>query len=218
MTRDLLLAKLCEAIYEDWPEVRVRTAALGFTVRETWDHADTQGMLVDGPDFSTIVFRGTEASKLKLRDLVSNLGHPTGWMGTGLAHSGYVRHLDRIIIRVFDFARNVDPRIALYMTGHSLGGAIASLAASLYGTLQPDWKLAGLATFGAPKAMDKDAAAEILCPVARYTLPMDFAPWWPPSFRLTHPGHATRLKAQSWWPGPVSRHMISVYVEALEAA
>lgn len=176
---------------------------------DPWDHADSQGMLVTNKQYAAIVFRGTEASKLHIRDIFSNFGLPVAWAGLGRVHSGYLAHFNRIRYEARARAERVPPAIPLYLTGHSLGGALAALYASWAGH-----RLAGLVTFGSPKAMDRDAVNAISCPVNRYTNRFDFAPYWPPSIMLKHPGEAIKLNSGGW-PGPVSRHMVSRYIEAL---
>ncbi len=213
----LAFARLSGAIYEEWPVFRQKALEIGFTVEDTWEHRETQGALVRGPEAAAIVFRGTEASKARLRDLWSNFGWPSAWAGQGLAHSGYARHLDKIALRVFEAANQVPSEIPLYLTGHSMGGAVASLAASLYYTVNPGWKLAGLVSFGAPKAMDRRACRAIGCAKWRFVNRYDFAPFWPPSVMLTHPGDEIALDSGGWW-GPVSRHGVGKYIEALERA
>jgi len=210
-TRALQLARLSGLVYDDWGKVKTGLGVLGFVlVDEPWDHGDTQGMLVRNKLYSAIVFRGTEATKLRLRDIFSNFGHPSAWAGVGLAHSGYENAFGMVRYDARKLAERVSNDLPLYVTGHSMGGALASLYASWAGH-----RLAGLVSFGSPRAMNREACDAISCPVYRYENRHDFAPHYPPSFMLTHPGEAIKLDSGGW-PGPVSRHSINRYIEALE--
>ena len=74
-------------------------------------------------------------------------------------------------------------------------------------------KLAGLVTFGAPKALDKSAARLIACPIRRYAVKGDFAPHWPPVVGLVHPAPATLLPPRKASHGPLRRHDADGYAE-----
>ena len=212
------LARLSGLIYEDWRSVDIALAAAGLADLGRFDHADTQAMLVQSPGWAALVFRGTEASRVRVLDLVANFGFPVAWAGCGRAHSGYLRAFNRISFSARLMAEQGADEIPLYATGHSMGGCLATLFASWFYTEMPRYKLAGLVTFGAPKALDRAAAAAIACPIARYAIPLDFAQAWPPGWRLTHPAPAIALRSAQRWPGPVSRHSVDNYVASLGRA
>ena len=111
-----------------------------------------------------------------------------------------------------DLARTVPAAFPLFAAGHSMGGCLATL----YASWEPD-QLAGLVTFGAPKVLDRVAAAAIRCPVHRTVQPWDPAPYWPPFVGLVHPpGPPIVLTPARPWERPIQRHMIDSYRAALE--
>jgi pimeloyl-ACP methyl ester carboxylesterase len=112
-------------------------------------------------------------------------------------------------------AKKVPSKIPLYVAGHSMGAALATLYAAWYAHAYPKWKLAALVSLGSPKALNRTAAEAIKTPVKRFTIPMDFSPSWPPVLGLVHPGEEIRLAPSGWWPGPISRHNVNGYVKAL---
>ncbi len=206
-------ARLSELVYEDWPRVRRELRAMGMEMAcPPFDVNDAQGMLVEGPGAAHLVFRGTEAGKIVRRDLFANFGRPRAWAGHGLAHSGYARHFARIREPARNFAERVPTATPLYVEGHSMGGDFATLYASYVGSGGPDdHRLAGLITFGTPRALNREALASISCPVWRVTNRYDLAPRLPLIPWLSHPGPRVRVNSGGW-PGPVSRHGAGKYV------
>lgn len=212
------LAGLSAIVYRPWDEAEQALNALGYTLKAIFDHRGTQGMLVHAETFASITFRGTEASRFDVRDVVANLTWPwpLPWMGEGRVHSGYKDAFAMIACEAIDMAKQVPSDLPLYVDGHSMGGALATLFASYYGSTFPDWNLAGLVTYGATKTVNRTAARAITCRKWRLVIPWDFAQGWPPVFGLTHPSPAIRLE----WTGggnPLARHDVENYITALAA-
>ena len=208
------LAKVSLLVYEPFATLSTKLDRSGWElVTKPYNQGGTQAVLVEDrlTRVVALVFRGTEATRFNLADIWSNVGWPRAWQGKGKAHSGYADAFADIAWHAHDLIQYVAPDQPLYVTGHSMGGALATLYAS--------WakhRLDGLVTFGAPKAVDARAAANIRTPIRRYVLPMDFAPSWPPVI-LTHPAPETRLPSTHWWPGPLSRHGVGQYLDAFRA-
>ena len=110
---DRRLAWLSALIYQPWPQVQHNVSAAGLRLAESWDHAGSQGALIAAANGAVIVFRGTEATKLRLRDLWSNLGWPEPWQGVGRVHSGYREHFDAIGFKALRMAEDVAPETPL---------------------------------------------------------------------------------------------------------
>jgi len=102
--------------------------------------------------FAVLVFRGTNA----LRDWMTNLAaKPESWIGRGLVHEGFKDALERVWEKIVaSLDKNVPANCPLFVTGHSLGAALATLVASLR---QPR----ALYTFGSPRVGDEDFAATL---------------------------------------------------------
>lgn len=216
-------AILSGLIYKEWPDVKSGLNALQMDmVCDPFDIKGSQGMLVLGKTHAYLVFRGTEASKFNIknplpwaRDIVSNFGLASGWIGQGKAHRGYAHYFSYIRKPARAFAERIPTPIPLIVVGHSLGGCLATQYASWAASGGPDdHKLAGLITYGAPKCLNYEALANIACTVFRFTNRYDFAPYWPPILGLDHPEGHVKINSGGW-PGPVSRHSVSKYINAL---
>ena len=208
------LAWLSSLVYEDRPLSRLHQR--GFELLASFDHNDSEGMLVANGTWNALVFRGTEATKLHWRDIFSNAGLPARWTGQGRIHSGYLRYLNMVRYDARRMLEDVSSDMPVFVAGHSLGGAVATAFASWwYGdsvNVAGGYKLAGLVTFGAPKVLTQYGCDAIKCPIERDVMAGDLAPWHPVSFMLTHPVPATKLKPAKWWrPTPVARHSAEGY-------
>ncbi len=219
MTPDQILIRLSDLVYDD-PRYGDGSRALWTLgmklVGQPFDHAGSQGMLVCGLGIAALVFRGTEA-KNSAGDLLSNFGLPRSWVGPGRAHSGYAHHFSMIRYKARLRAELVPSDVPLYVTGHSMGGDLATLYAAWVGSGGPeDHALRALVTFGAPKTLSREGCAAIKCEVRRFTNRHDFAPHWPPVPKLTHPRDSQIEVDSNGWPGWVSRHATDKYIEAVD--
>jgi pimeloyl-ACP methyl ester carboxylesterase len=235
VAHDAVLAGLCSAVYErDRAAREAVIEGLGCEVRQWVEWGGCEAALIrmdaDLPNGAiALVIRGTEVSEGQWRDVLANVGIPSPWAGPGRAHTGYVRQLDRILDRVAYALEWCGSPVTV--AGHSMGGALATLLASRLW-----WRSAvglrprtvrDVVTFGAPKSIDRDAAAVIGCPVRRYVIAGDLAPLWPPIPGLTHPAPAIHLPAPEGtqiltrgWRGvwPMRNHDVDTYADALNRA
>ncbi len=228
MTHAALMAGLSAAVYMDWPKARLRAAELGMPVVDTVSHNDVEAMFCMGStgprhgpirDSAAIAFRGTQFTSLHYRDIANNFGRPVLWAGPGRAHSGYATQLERLRDRAADWFEDVPSHVPLYITGHSLGGSVAGLFAA-WAVGARGGNIAGLYTFGAPKAATREAWAWLwfaghVPRIEVYQMKADFAPWWPPSFSLTQPAKPIKLKSPDDWTGPLRRHDVDRYERAI---
>ena len=122
---------------------------IGFSLIDAFECHGTAGLVARGPAFSVLCFRGSD----NVRSWITNLDAlPAPWRGGGEVHRGFAAALDVVWPAVAAALRQA--AAPLVMTGHSLGAALATLAASLH----PD---AGLVTFGSPRVGDAAFGAAI---------------------------------------------------------
>jgi len=102
--------------------------------------------------FAALVFRGTT----DIKDWLTNVRiAPSPWAGRGLVHKGFAEALNLVWDKVAaSINENVPSDCPLFIAGHSLGAALATLAASLR---QPR----ALYTFGSPRVGDEEFGATL---------------------------------------------------------
>jgi hypothetical protein len=103
---------------------------------------DTQAYMVTKGNVAYIAFRGTQPSNIK-DFLVDALVFPIEWEGAGRVHTGFLGSYNSIEKQLHNWLKPHKDR-TIYFTGHSLGGALATLAAALV----PG---SNLVTFGSPR-------------------------------------------------------------------
>ncbi|HET9765615.1 MAG TPA: lipase family protein, partial [Thermoanaerobaculia bacterium] len=189
---DLLCAELSRLAYADEATVRDALRCPSFTtvdfiggdgLKARVATLGTQGFVATNPasGLTVVAFRGTESGKID--DLVTDArASQRPWPeSTARVHAGFLDCYLRVRLRVADLvaaqtggAAPAQRRGTLLLTGHSLGGALATLAAI---DLQPT----AVVTFGSP--LVGDAALGALLgdvPVRRYVDCCDLVARLPP--------------------------------------
>ena len=105
----------------------------------------TQGALVTNKNFGVLVFRGT----LGAGDWLSDLdGIQTNWIGEGKVHKGFKDQLELVWNNLIPELDKLT--VPVFYTGHSLGAALATLAAARR-FVEGKTPAAALYTFGSPR-------------------------------------------------------------------
>jgi pimeloyl-ACP methyl ester carboxylesterase len=143
-----------------------------FDVRAT----NTQCLVAQGDAAVLVVFRGTELGSL--RDLLTDAA--VVWRrepGGGRIHQGFSDALDSLWPQLRAYLDEVGQGRAIWLAGHSLGGALATLAAHRLGDAAT-----GLVTFGCPRVGNEEFAGRFACPAWRVVNNNDLVariPPWP---------------------------------------
>ncbi len=181
---------------------------------------DTQALVavddrIDSVGAIAIAFRGTEP--YNIRDWATNLDCDMD-VRTGV-HHGFLKAYRDIESVIQKYVRN---QTNVFLTGHSLGAALATVAARFVDCCQPR-----LVTFGSPRVGDCEFSAQVNArcrgPFERYVHGRDIVPTVPPeALGYTHVvTRATQLKQQSrpwrniFVPRPVFDHVPTNYGDAL---
>jgi triacylglycerol lipase len=139
--------------YQEAEVVRATATSWGLTECSTFDLRDTQAFIAGNDDLLILAFRGTTDLNDWLTDAGSLL---VGGLG-GRVHDGFYTALSYVWRDIWDFIRNSRRGRPLWVTGHSLGGALATLMVAKL-RLEKDEPVNGLYTFGSPRAGDRDFA------------------------------------------------------------
>lgn len=143
---------------------------------------DTQGFVGATSDAIVLAFRGTEPDRWTdwCTDLSSS---QMGWLGCQV-HTGFCRAHDGVANQYLQLIRKFRTKNqAIYTTGHSLGGALATLAAKVLATggeSGEDFKPTLVVTFGAPKVGDNRFTSTYGVTLLRFVHNEDIIPHVPP--------------------------------------
>lgn len=150
--------------------VRAALGRAGIEDVEIIEHEGTRCVIAG----HRVAFRGTSDE----RDLWLDLDAVRVAEGTGEVHRGFRRALDHVWEELAD-------RLAgrpAHFTGHSLGAALATLAAARHAETR------SLFTFGSPRVGDRDFSASLRIPAYRVVNNTDFVPHLPPPLGYAHVG------------------------------
>lgn len=193
------LAEISTLVYDGPAAVTdmLKTRA-GFAEVESFDRGGTQCFVASNERFAVVAFRGTESDVRRedpdlrhvLADMMTNFKIRLVDSGQGgRVHRGFKAAVDSVWADAADFkglesylARLAAARRArtVWFTGHSLGAALASVAADRYGDVR------GLYTFGSPRAGDDDFAADVHVNNYRFVNYRDVVTNVPPSPPYKH--------------------------------
>jgi hypothetical protein len=137
----------CRLVYREDEPSRKDFFSRRANLRETrfFNTGRTQGAVVRGDGFAVLAFRGT----LGCYDWLSNFNClPVNWDGEGKVHEGFKEQLDVIWSDVKQELADID--VPVFYTGHSLGAALATLAAARR-FYDGDSAPAALYSFGSPR-------------------------------------------------------------------
>ena len=147
-TEQLLeFAKISATTYDNPKDSKSKFKALGYTIVQFFDVNGAQGYLLKGADSHVLSFRGTEVTEKS--DVLADLKAGKNLEASGgKVHVGFKDELNKLWPAITVSLANID---ALYVTGHSLGAAMATIAASRIQT-----KVIALVTFGSPRAGNQE--------------------------------------------------------------
>jgi len=154
----------------------------GFTLIKIYNREDTQAFLArrDGDEIGMLIlaFRGTE---IKPKDIHSDVNAVlTTLSGEEKVHRGFLKAFNHVSDAIADDLAE-HKGIPVYITGHSLGGALAVMATRM---LVSD-NQGACYTFGGPRVGNAKVDDQIKTPIYRIVNSADLVPRVPPAFFIT---------------------------------
>lgn len=140
--------------YSDEAAIEARLRSWGFDRFRFLDRANTQAFVAGNGDMVMAVFRGTEPGVIKDWATDARIFPMPGPAGT--IHGGFKRALSAVWDQaVGTIAEFQDRAQSVWFAGHSLGAALATLAAA-YRHLEKDQTVNGVYTYGSPRVGDRE--------------------------------------------------------------
>lgn len=197
-TKKSSLLKLIDIVgYDHEAETEKLVAELSSLNAElitTFDSNGTQAILISTSKFITLSFRGTEATSIK--DIKSDAkANTTKCDSGGNIHSGFKEAFEEVEFDIQQFLNKEEySSKPLFITGHSLGGALATIAAK---KLKHVGGIAACYTYGAPRVGDEEWISNIKTPLYRIVNAADCVTMMPPG--------SDTISAFSWLLGLIPR-------------
>ena len=155
------MAKLSSNAYLDGKDAKPIYKKLGYT-HKFFDVDGAQCHAVWNKEEYILCFRGTEPDELS--DVLADLNAiPRGSMTHGWVHSGFRNELDKLWEQLVEHM-NKHQKKKIYVTGHSLGAAMATVATS---RIEEFRGVEQLTTFGSPRVGTRSFVKHIKTPHKR---------------------------------------------------
>jgi len=151
------LAQAAQIAYQDKGTIEQAVRDLGMDEFQFLSKDDTEGFIAANDQNIVVAFRGTQPSHLK--DLLTDAKIHKVKAPMGNVHRGFLNAFELVMDDTFNAIermRSGENSQALWLTGHSLGAALASVAVSHLLTDRQD--VAGMYNFGQPRAGDDEFA------------------------------------------------------------
>lgn len=134
------------------------------SIDKTFDKNGSQAMIVSNENFYVLAFRGTEV--YSMQDIKADLNAKTVVCESGgNVHKGFDEAFAQLHADIQDYLDDdIQDKKPLFITGHSLGGALATIATK---KLSFKHGIAGCYTFGSPRVGDEEWMSDIKTPIYR---------------------------------------------------
>ena len=198
----------------------------GQSVVIRWSYPVHWGFALRGKDHQLLVLRGTQRGHEWLQTIHANqirASEIAGLSCAGSIHRGFATIYAELSESVLAAARQLDPSLPLYVSGHSLGSPLATLAALNIAEAIPEFQeTIRLYSYAGPRLGDPDFAEAFSTKLPnsyRIINQADLVPRLPPTktkqIVYVHLGEPWAFSSDAGDIGP--NHFISAYRKAIEA-
>ncbi len=175
---------------EEYARLELNLASGNFKLARTFNIADTQAFLAKEASFAVLSFRGTQTDARG--DIKTDIDASLNSTRYGKVHDGFKKAYDEVARDIVRSISDLDG-LPLYITGHSLGGALATLATQRLEHRIKD-QIAACYTYGSPRVGNADFDKSIKAPFYRIVNCTDGVPLLPLTIMgYTHIGDARYL-------------------------
>jgi triacylglycerol lipase len=171
--------------------VTPKLVEMGFQALTYYNNGLTDGwaLVAESPAIVVIAFRGTASWTNWETNINALLEHPSDTDAKLMVHRGFERAFQGLAdngltakVKVIQAA--TDGQVPIYITGHSLGGALAQIAAAVIGGDD----IAACYTFGSPRVGNAYFDLWVKAPSYRVVNHADIVPQVPPALLYRHSG------------------------------
>ena len=186
-----LCAKLAGIAYLNEKQARTQFKLLGFKHIKFFDNGSSQAYVIHNLESMYAACRGTEIDQIQ--DLIQDGKFwPARAQKQGRVHTGFAESVDLIWTEMNAYLQLTATKFNIkqsdiYFTGHSLGGAMATVCAA-----RSDW-VANAYTYGGPRVGNRAFAKNVLSPIYRIRNEHDIVPSIVPPLGYYHSGVEYRL-------------------------
>jgi triacylglycerol lipase len=195
--RSLHFARVAALAYKDGDAVKTDYNKLGYTHHKFLDIDGAQMHACWNNDEMVLAFRGTEPNELS--DVTADLNAiPDRAQVGGWVHNGFQNELEKLWKDILVLLGDKLESRKLYICGHSLGAAMATIAASRLNPYE-------LYTYGSPRVGSTKFIENIHCPHYRHVNNNDIVTCVPPYPLYHHHGilryinRKGKIVPMSWW-------------------
>ena len=176
-----LIDKLAYDHEEEKKKLVADLTMLNMKLEKTFDKDGTQAILASADNYLVLAFRGTEA--MSVRDIKADArAKIKGCTSEGNIHTGFSDAYDNVAIDIQKALNQDDYKdMPLFITGHSLGGALATIAAK---KLTHRAGIASCYTFGSPRVGDEEWVSGMKTPLYRIVNAADCVTMLPPGHEV----------------------------------
>ncbi len=167
-----IMANMAKLAYIKFEEGELEREELEYSLRsgwfnliETFNKNGTQAFLAKNDEFTVLAFRGTQTDQWE--DIKTDLKVLKEKTIDGKVHAGFLQAFNDVKDEIFETIRqNLGADVPIYITGHSLGAALATVATGELDKEFNNW-IAACYTFGSPRVGDGKFEKSIKTPFYR---------------------------------------------------
>lgn len=183
-----LFALISELAYSDPANSAAEFKKLGFTKTKFFDQDCSEAYVLSNGDDIVIACRGTEVTQIKdiKADLRIKLVSPN--FGPGKVHGGFKDSVDDVWANLSQYVLTLQSkqRQDVWVTGHSLGAAMATLMANEIHANVALPQVSAVFTYGSPKPGNKEFVESLTVTHYRWVNGADIVPRVPPAPYVHH--------------------------------